>query len=158
MQKLWWPEGAFVSAFVGALALLSVPEAAASEPYYPYNAVDFLVPIDELDAAGVEEAAVHSGFRPILDSNAKVAALKAAPDPLYEMWELPSHKIATITLTKLTKSNSFLVMFVSKDPAKHNSPLSGDACKKWLMFSSAMRMEFGRGRPKIKFRLPQCTP
>lgn len=152
MQKLWWLAGAFV----GAL-LLSVP-GTASEPFYPYNAVDFLVPIDELDAASVEEAAVHSGFRPVLDSNPKVAALKAAPDPLYQMWELPSHKIATITLTKLTKTNSFQVMFVSKDPAKHNSPLSGDACKKWLSFSAMMRLEFGRGRPKIKFRLPQCTP
>ena len=149
MQKLWW--------LVGTLALLSVPTGSASEPYYPYNAVDFLVPIDELDAGSVEEAAVHTGFRPVTD-NAKVAALKAAPDPLYEMWELPSHKIATITLTKLTKTNSFQVMFVSKDPAKHNSPLSGEACKKWLTFSSMMRLEFGRGRPKIKFRLPQCTP
>lgn len=154
MQKLWW----LVGAIVGALALLPVPGAGASEPYYPYNAVDFLVPIDELDAASVEEAAVHSGFRPVLDSNPKVVALKAAPDPLYQMWELPSHKIATITLTKLTKTNSFQVMFVSKDPAKHNSPLSGEACKKWLTFSSMMRLEFGRGRPKIKFRLPQCTP
>ena len=148
MRKLWW--------LVGALVLASV-QGAASEPYYPYNAVDFLVPIDELDAGSVEEAAVHSGFRPVAD-NAKIAALKAAPDPLYEMWELPSHKIATITLTKLTKANSFQVMFVSKDPAKHNSPLSGDACKKWLSFSAMMRLEFGRGRPKIKFRLPQCTP
>jgi len=148
MQKLWW--------LVGALALASVPGAAA-EPYYTYNAVAFLVPIDELDAGSVEEAAVHTGFRPVTD-NAKVAALKAAPDPLYEMWELPSHKVATITLTKLTKSNSFQVMFVSKDPAKHNSPLSGEACKKWLTFSSMMRLEFGRGRQKIKFRLPQCTP
>jgi hypothetical protein len=144
---------------LGVLVLLLFSaQGARSEPYYPFNAVDFLVPVDELDAAAVEEAAVHSGFRPVLDSNPKVAALRAAPDPLYEMWELPSHKVATITLTRMAKTNSFVVMFVSKDPGKHNSSLTGDACKKWLSFSSAMRTEFGRGQPKIRFRLPQCTP
>jgi hypothetical protein len=149
MRSLSWLVGAFV--------LLSV-QSAWSEPYYPYNAVDFLVPVDELDAAAVEEAAVHSGFRPVMDSNPKVAALRAAPDPLFEMWELPSHKIATITLTRISKTNFFVVMFVSKEPGKRNSSLTGDACKKWLSFSSAMRSEFGRGQPKIRFRLPQCTP
>jgi hypothetical protein len=146
-----------LSLLAGAVVLLSV-QGARCEPYFPYNAVDFLVPIDELDAAAVEEAAVHSGFRPVLDSNPKVAALKAAPDPLYAMWELPSHKIATITLTRISKTNSFVVMFVSKEPGRRNSSMTGDACKKWLSFSSAMRTEFGRGQPKIRFRLPQCTP
>jgi hypothetical protein len=142
---------------LGALVLVPV-QGARSEPFYPYNAVDFLVPVDELDAAAVEEAAVHSGFRPVLDSNPKVAALKAAPDPLYAMWEMPSHKIATITLTQMRKTNSFVVMYVSKEPGKHNASLTGDACKKWLSFSAALRIEFARGRPKIRFRLPQCTP
>jgi hypothetical protein len=145
-----------VSWLVAALVLGSV-QGAASAPYYPYNAVDFLVPVDELDAASVSEAAVHSGFRPVPD-NPKVSALRAAPDPLYEMWELPSHKLATITLTKISKSNSFQLMFVSKDPGRPNAPLSGDTCKKWLSFSSAMRMEFRANLAKIRFRLPQCTP
>ncbi len=149
MRSLSWLVGAFV--------LLSV-QSARCEPYYPYNAVDFLVPVDELDAGAVEEAAVHSGFRPVLDSNPKVAALRVAPDPLYDMWELPSHKIATITLTRISKTDSFVVMFVGKEPGKRDAPLTGDACKKWLSFSSAMRGEFSRGRPKIRFRLPQCTP
>jgi hypothetical protein len=149
MRSLSW--------LVGALVLLSV-SSARSEPFYPYNAVDFLVPVDELDAAAVGEAAVHIGFRPVLESNPKVAALRAAPDPLFEMWELPSHKFATITLTRMSKTNSFVVMFVGKEPGKRNSSLTGDACKKWLSFSSALRSEFGGGRPKFRFRLPQCTP
>jgi hypothetical protein len=142
---------------VGTLVLISA-QSALGEPYFPYNAVDFLVPVDELDAGAVAEAAVHTGFRPMLDSNPKVAALRTAPDPLYEMWELPSHKIATITLTRISKTNSFVVMFVSKDPGKRDSSMTGDACKKWLSFSSAIRTEFGGGRPKFRFRLPQCTP
>jgi len=149
MRSLLW--------LAGALVLLSV-QSAWSEPYYPYNAADFLVPVDELDAAVVAEAAVHTGFRPVLDSNPKVAALRAAPDPLYEMWELPSHKIATITLTRMSRTNSFVLMFVSKEPGKRDSSLTGDACKKWLSFSSAMRSEFGTGQSKFRFRLPQCTP
>jgi hypothetical protein len=146
-----------LSLLVGALVLLSV-KGAWGEPFYPYNAVDFFVPVDELDAAAVGEAAVHIGFRPLPDSSPRVAALRAAPDPLFEMWELPSHKIATITLTRISKTNSFVVMFVSKEPGKRNSSLTGDACKKWLSFSSVIRGEFGGGQPKFRFRLPQCTP
>jgi hypothetical protein len=128
------------------------------EPFYPFNAADFVVPPDELDAAAIGEAAVHSGFRPLSESDPKLRALRVAADPVYEIWELPSHKVATITLTMLRKTNAFLVMFVSKEPSRNGSSLSGEACKKWLSFSAAMRSEFRNRQSKFKFRNPQCTP
>jgi hypothetical protein len=141
----------------GALAAL-LAGAAHAEPYYPFNAVDFTVPADELDAAAVGEAAVHSGFLPLSESDPRIVNGRKASDPVYEIWELSSHKVATITMTRLKKSGSFLVMFVSKEPGKHNESMTGEACKRWLKFSSGMRMEFMHAPNKYKFRFPQCTP
>lgn len=141
----------------GALAAL-VAGGAHAEPYYPFNAVDFSVPADELDAAAVGEAAVHSGFLPLSESDPRIINGRKAPDAVYEIWEPTSHKFATITMTRQKKTGSFLVMFVAKDPGKHNDPLSGEACRRWLKFSSGMRLEFMHAVNKYKFRFPQCTP
>jgi hypothetical protein len=142
---------------LGAAALFA-PQCAQCDPYYAFNAADFIVPVDELDAAAIGEAAVHSGFRPLSESDAKLRALRGASDPAYEVWELPSHKVATITLTRLSKTDTFQVLFVSKEPSKHGTSLSGEACKKWLSFSAALRSEFSRQQSKFRFRNPQCTP
>jgi hypothetical protein len=147
-QSLW---------LAAALAVV-LTGGARCETYYPYNAMDFVVPADELDAAAVGEAAVHSGFLPLSESDPRTVAGRNAPDSVYEIWELPSHKIATITLSKLKKSGSFLVMFVAKTPGRHNESLTGEACKRWLKFSSAIRSEFVHGPNKFRFRNPQCTP
>ena len=144
--------------WLAGVAALLVPECAQCEPYFAFNAVDFLVPAYELDAAAVGEAAVHSGFRPLPESDAKLRAGRTAADPVYEIWELPSHKFATITLTKLSKTGAFVVHFVSKEPSRKDAPLMGEACKKWLSFSAAMRSEFIRQQSKFRFRNPQCTP
>jgi hypothetical protein len=131
---------------------------AQAQTYYPFNAVDFSVPADELDAAAVGEAAVHSGFLPLSESDPRLVAGRKAPDAVYEIWELSSHKVATITMTRQKKSGSFLVMFVAKDPGKRNESMTGEACKRWLKFSAGMRMEFMHAVNKYKFRFPQCTP
>jgi hypothetical protein len=142
---------------IGVLALLCA-DPARCEPYYASNAADFVVPADELDAAAIGEAAVHSGFRPLSESDPRLQAQRVAADPTYEIWELPSHKVATITLTMLRKTNSFVVTFVSKEPSRHGSSLSGEPCKKWLSFSAALRSEFRNRQSKFRFRNPQCTP
>lgn len=142
---------------VGALALLGAT-AAGREPYYAFNAADFVVPADELDAVAIGEAANRAGFYPLPESDPKLKALRASSDPVYEIWELRSHKVASITLTRLGKTNAFQVMFVAKDPSRHNEPLTGDACRKWLSFSAAMRSEFGTRQSRFRFRSPQCTP
>jgi len=149
MLKLLW--------FAGALAVLSAGVASA-DPWYASNAAEFTVPPDELDAADVGEAAVHAGFLPLSEADPRLIAGREAPDKVYEIWELPSHKTAAITLVKMRRSNAFLVTFVAKEPTRHNAPLSGDACKRWLRFSSAMRMEFGKRQSRFRFRDPQCTP
>lgn len=142
---------------IGAAALV-LAGGAHSAPFYPFNAADFVVPVDELDAATIGEAAVHAGFRPVSESDPKLRAMRSASDPVYEIWELPSHKFATITLTKVSRTNSFEVLFVAKEAARNGTSLSGDACKKWLSFSSALRAEFGRQQSKFRFRNPQCSP
>ncbi len=142
---------------IGFAALL-VPQCAQCEPYFAFNAVDFLVPADELDAAAVGEAAVHSGFRPLAESDSRLRAGRAAADSVYEIWELPSHKFATITLTRMSKTGAFVALFVSKEPARKDAPLTGETCKKWLSFSAAIRSEFVRQQSKYRFRNPQCTP
>lgn len=149
MRWSWW--------LAGALALTFTASAFA-DAYYASNAAEFVVPADELDAADVGEAAVHAGFLPLSESDPRIVAGREAPDKVYEIWELPSHRIASITLTRLHKNNSFLVTFVAKDPSRHNFPLSGDACKRWLRFSAAMRLEFGKRQSRFHFRDPQCTP
>ncbi len=141
----------------GALALLAAGAATAA-PYYPFNAADFVVPADELDAATIGEAAVHAGFRPIAESDPRFKALKSNTDQTYGIWELPSHKIATIVLTRKMKTNRFEVMFTAKEPGHTGMSFIGDACKKWLAFSGAMRSEFINGQSKFRFRNPQCTP
>lgn len=141
----------------GAIALLAAT-GAQCDPYFAFNAADFVVPVDELDAATIGEAAVHAGFRPLSETDPRLQAQRNAPDPTYEIWELPSHKHATITLTKLSKTNAFMVMFVAKEPSKNGSSLSGETCKRWLSFSAAMRSEFGKRQWKFRFRNPQCTP
>ena len=142
----------------GALALLCAGSGRC-DPEHSFNAVDFLVPADELDAAAVGEAAVHAGFLPLPESDAKLKALRNAPDPTYEIWELPSHKIATISMTKLRKTGGYVVLFVAKDQSKPHAALTGEACKRWLKFSGAMRVEFPRQQQsKFRFRNPQCDP
>lgn len=141
----------------GAVALL-VSSGAQSEPYYPFNAADFVVPADELDASAVSQAAVHSGFFPLSEQDPKIIKGREAADKVYEIWEPSSHKIATLTLTRLQKGGAFQVMFVAKDAGRRNEPLSGEACKKWLKFSGAMRLAFQGQKVKYKFRFPQCTP
>jgi hypothetical protein len=142
---------------IGVVALISA-NSAQCEPFYPFNAADFVVPVDELDAATIGEAAVHAGFRPVSESDPKLRAQRNAADPTYEIWELPSHRFATITLTKLSRKNAFVVLFVSKEPSRNGASLSGDACKKWLSFSAALRSEFGRQQSKFRFRNSQCSP
>jgi hypothetical protein len=149
MRKSLWVAG-FMALFAAG--------AAYGEPYYAFNAADFVVPTDELDAATIGEAAVHAGFRPVAESSARFQAVRSKTDQTYGVWELPSHKIATITLTRVNKSNSFVVMYVSKDPSPAGAWLSGDACRKWLAFSAAMRSEFINGQNKFRFRNPQCKP
>jgi hypothetical protein len=146
--SLWW---------IGVLALLSAGSGRC-DPFYAYNAVDFVVPADELDAVTIGEAANHAGFFPVPESDPKLQALRNAPDPAYEIWELRSHKTATITLTRMRKTNTFVVLFVSKEPSKNGASLSGEACKKWLSFSAAMRSEFINRQSKFRFRNPQCAP
>ncbi len=142
----------------GALALLFAGRALG-EPEHAFNAVDFLVPADELDAAAVGEAAVHAGFLPLSESDARLKELRNAPDPTYEIWELPSHKVATISMTKLRKTGAFVVLFVAKDQSKPHASLTGEACKRWLKFSGAMRVEFPKQQQsKFRFRNPQCDP
>lgn len=142
---------------ISALALLAAGTAGA-EPYYPSNAADFVVPIDELDAVAVSQAAVRTGFRPLGESDPKLQAGRSAPDPVRQIWELPSHKIASITLVKTARTNRFVVLFTAKDEARRGSPLSGEACKRWLRFSDGLRIEFGQQQSKFRFRYPQCTP
>lgn len=144
---------------IGAAALVFAG-AAPCDPYYAFNAVDFVVPADELDATGVGAAAVHAGFLPLSESDPKLQALRAAADQTYEIWELPSHKVASITLTRMSKSGKFVVLFVAKDPAQRKgASLAGEACKRWLRFSAAMRIEFvGPQQSKFRFRSPQCEP
>jgi hypothetical protein len=143
--------------FLGALALLGATSANA-EPYYPFNAADFTVPADELDAVSVGQAAVHAGFFPVSENDPKLRAMREAPDKTYEIWELSSHKVATIVLTRMKSTGQFVVTFTAKDPSRNGASLSGDACRRWLRFSAAMRMEF-RGRlNRFKFRFPQCEP
>jgi len=139
------------------MALL-VSGAAEADIYYPFNAADFVVPADELDASAVGQAAVHSGFFPLSETDPKIIKGREAADKVYEIWEPRSHKIATITMTQLKKTGAFQVMFVAKDPGRHNEPLSGEACRKWLKFSGAMRLNFQGQKLKYKFRFPQCTP
>jgi hypothetical protein len=139
-------------------ALLLAAGAATGAPYYPSNAADFVVPADELDAATIGEAAVHAGFRPIAESDARFKALRSRTDQTYGVWELPSHKIATIVLTRKMKTDRFEVLFTAKDPGHTGMSFTGDACKKWLAFSGAMRSEFINGQSKFRFRSPQCTP
>ncbi len=143
-------------AWLAGAGLLVFAVAANGEPYYPFNTADFVVPVDELDAATVGEAAVHAGFRPLPDHFVKHLALPDV-DQTYGAWELPSHKFATITLVKM-KNNMFSVFFIGKQSAGRGSSLTGEACKKWLSFSSAMRSEFNRGQSKFRFRNPQCDP
>ena len=150
MQKMVWLA-------VGAAALLA-SSAANAEAYYPFNAADFVVPADELDASAVGQAAVHSGFFPLSESDPKIVKGREAADTIYEIWEPSSHKIATITLTRLKKTGAYQVMFVAKDAGRRSEPLSGEACKKWLKFSGAMRLAFQGQKLKYKFRFPQCTP
>lgn len=149
MVKSAWFAGIFCLAFAGT---------SHCEPYYASNGADFLVPVDELDAVAVGEAANRAGFYPVPETDAKLKALRAAADPVYEIWRLPSRKIATITLTRMSKTNRFALEFVALEPSRHNDPLSGDACKKWLSFSAALRSEFRNGLTKFRFRRPQCTP
>jgi hypothetical protein len=146
------------SLLVAGFVALFAAGAAYAEPYYAFNAADFVVLTDELDAATVGEAAVHAGFRPIAESSPRFQALRSKSGQTYGVWELPSHKIATITLTRVSKTDSFVVMFVSKDASPAGSWLSGDACRKWLAFSAAMRSEFINGQSKFRFRNPQCKP
>jgi hypothetical protein len=141
----------------GVSALLATGAALAT-PYYPFNAADFVVPADELDAATIGSAAVHAGFRPIAESDARFKALQSKTDQTYGIWELPSHKIASIVLTRNTKTNRFEVMFTAKEPGRTGMTFTGDACKKWLAFSGAMRSEFINGQSKFRFRNPQCVP
>jgi hypothetical protein len=142
----------------GGLALFCAGSGQC-DPEHSFNAVDFVVPADELDAAAVGEAAVHAGFLPLPESDARLKALRNAPDPTYEIWELPSHKVATISMTKLRKTGGFVVLFVAKDQSKPHASLSGEACKKWLKFSGAMRVEFPKQQQsKFRFRNPQCEP
>jgi hypothetical protein len=141
----------------GALALLSATPGRC-EPYYAFNAADFVVPADELDAVAIGEAANRAGFYPLPESDPKLRALRAGADPAYEIWELRSHDVATITLTRLSKTNAFRVLFVAKEPSRRGDPLEGEACKKWLTFSAAMRSQFGARQSRFRFRKPQCTP
>lgn len=151
MRKLWLS--------IGVAALFSASPGFA-EPYFAFNAIDFVVPADELDATGVGAAAVHSGFLPLSENDPKLRAMRNAADQAYEIWELPSHKVATITLTKMAKTGKFVVMFVAKDPSERKGEsLRGDACKRWLRFSAALRIEFvGPQQQKFRFRFPQCDP
>jgi hypothetical protein len=150
MRMSVWLAGAF---------LLASAAAGRCDPTYASNGIDFQVPVDELDAAAIGEAAVHSGFYPLSESNPKLLALRKAADPVYEIWEPNSHKIATITLTKMSRSNAFVVTYVAKDPSsRRDEPLSGDACRKWLSFSTAIRLEFRNQERKYRFHAPQCTP
>ncbi|HWA01997.1 MAG TPA: hypothetical protein VG819_00600 [Rhizomicrobium sp.] len=141
----------------GALALV-VSSAATGAPYYPANGADFLVPVDELDAVAVGEAANRAGFYPVPETDPNLKALRTASDPVYEIWRLPSGKVAKITLTRMSKTNRFALEFVALDPSRHNDPLSGEACRKWLAFSNALRSEFRNNLTKFRFRRPQCTP
>jgi hypothetical protein len=141
----------------GALALFAAG-AAYGAPFYASNAADFVVPADELDAATIGEAAVHAGFRSVPESSPKFKALHSSTDQTYAVWDLPTHKIATITLTRMRKTDRFVVLFTANDPSRNNSWLMGDACRKWLAFSNAMRSEFINGQSKYRFRNPQCTP
>jgi hypothetical protein len=143
--------------FAGILSV-SFALAVHAEPYYASNGADFLVPVDELDAVAVSEAANRAGFYAIPETDPKLKALRAASDPVYEIWRLPSRRVATITLTRVSKTNRFALEFVSMEPSRRNDPLSGEACKKWLIFSAALRSEFRNGLTKFKFRRPQCTP
>jgi hypothetical protein len=142
---------------IGAAAFLFATGSVA-DPDHAFNAVDFQVPADELDAAAVGEAAVHSGFLPLSESDPRIKAGRAAPDSVYEIWELPSHKVAAITLTRMARSGKFIALFVAKDPTRRNDPLTGDACKRWLKFSAAIRTEFMHRPAKFRFRNPQCDP
>ncbi len=146
------------SVWLPAVLLLLVASGARSEPFYAFNAVDFFVPADELDAAAVGQAAVHSGFFPLSENDPRLRAAREAPDKAYEIWELRSHKVASIALTRLGRTGNFQVMFTAKDPSRRGAPLSGEACKRWLKFSGAMRLAFQGQRPKFKFRNPQCDP
>ncbi|MBV9692254.1 MAG: hypothetical protein JO261_01005, partial [Alphaproteobacteria bacterium] len=130
----------------------------AAEPDHAFNAADFVVPADELDAAAVGEAAVHAGFLPLSESDPTLQAMRAAPDATYEIWELPSHRVARITLTRMAGTGKYVVLFVAKDQSTPRHPLSGEACKRWLKFSGAMRIAFARQSGKYRFRNPQCTP
>ena len=141
----------------GALALFAAG-AAIGAPYYPFNAADFVVPADELDAATIGEAAVHAGFRPIAESDPRFKVLESRTEQTYGIWELPSHKIATIVLTRGKKTDRFVVMFTAREPGRNGETFTGDTCKKWLAFSGAMRSEFIQGQSKFRFRNPQCTP
>ena len=132
--------------------------AARAEPYYPMNAADFVVPIDELDAVGIAQAATRTGFRPLAETDPKLQAGRNAADPVRQIWELPSHKIASITLAKAAKTGRFIVTFTAKDAARPGAPLSGEACTRWLRFSDGLRIEFGPRQSKFRFRNPQCTP
>lgn len=149
MRKSLW--------LIGALAL-ACAGAAHGAPYYAFNAADFTVPADELDAVAVGQAAVHAGFFPVSENDPKLREMREAPDKTYEIWELTSHKVASITMTRMHSTGSFVVLFTAKDPSKHGGSLSGEACKRWLRFSSAMRMEFAGRLSRFKFRSPQCEP
>jgi hypothetical protein len=98
---------------MGAVALFAAG-AAFGAPYYPSNAADFVVSADELDAAIIGEAAVHAGFRPIAESDPRFKVLESRTEQTYGIWELPSHKIATIVLSRVKKTNRFEVMFTAK--------------------------------------------
>ncbi len=147
-----------MSVWLAGAALLLSATAGRCDPYYASNGIDFVVPVDELDAAAISEAAIHSGFFPVAEADPRLVAARRAADPAYEIWETRSHKIATITLTKMTRTNAFVVTYVAKDPSRKDAPLDGDACRKWLVFSSSIRLEFRNQERKYRFRAPQCTP
>jgi len=140
-------------AIAASLALLG-----SSEPEHSFNAADFTVPADELDAAAVGEAAAHAGFLPLSETDPALQAGRAARDSTYEIWDLPSHKVARITLTRVAKTGKFVVLFVAKDNSRPRNSLMGEACRRWLKFSNAMRIEFAHQPNRFRFRNPQCTP
>jgi len=146
-----------VSVAVSALAALLVCGGFA-EPEHSFNAADFVVPADELDAAAVGDAAAHAGFLPLSESDPGLVAARAAHDSTYEIWDLPSHRVARITLTRIAKTGKFVVLFVAKDNSRARDSLVGEACKRWLKFSNAMRIEFAHQPNRFRFRNPQCTP
>jgi hypothetical protein len=116
--------------------------------------VDIAPPAHETDLQKIDEAISKNEFIMVSQPNKQIRFSRDTSGILLQVWEWQHRRSTTVRVYKLEDTNGYSANLT--DFQTSGMTLVGEPCRKYLEFVSALKVQFGTDRSRLKFYKETC--